>query len=277
MPDRAETQTPQGRADGSKAAVATCDDTLSSPEDSTPVFDVHAPHESAHTWKGFFIHIATIVIGLFIAVALEQSVEALHDRHELAALRADLHAESQQILFDSRRAEAAQIYELGWFRRRVAQVQDAIFENRPLDRREPYNIPYFASPDIPIWRSAKTGSRLSLLTKGEVNAYGEIEYVQRKVETLSDARKDSEDAVRSFQREFPVLSNGDPDFTKASLQDMHRYLTLLTAGRVSINRYLHWLRMLHGAELAVIDGKTRLDDLYAAEAKIAGTVGDDPL
>jgi len=53
------------------------------------MLDVHAPHEVLHTWKGFFIHIATIVVGLFIAVALEQSVEALHRRHEVAALRED--------------------------------------------------------------------------------------------------------------------------------------------------------------------------------------------
>jgi len=45
------------------------------------MLDVHPPHESIHTWKGFFIHIATIVIGLLIAVALEQTVEYFHHRH----------------------------------------------------------------------------------------------------------------------------------------------------------------------------------------------------
>ena len=46
---------------------------LCNPENSAPMLDVHAPHESIHTWKSFFIHIATIVIGLFIAVGLEQT------------------------------------------------------------------------------------------------------------------------------------------------------------------------------------------------------------
>jgi len=36
------------------------------------------PHESIQTWKSFFIHIATIVIGLLIAVGLEQAVETIH-------------------------------------------------------------------------------------------------------------------------------------------------------------------------------------------------------
>jgi hypothetical protein len=35
--------------------------------------------------------------------------------------------------------------------------------------------------------------------------------------------------------------------------------------------------MLQGAELAVIEGKTNPDDLYASETKIAGTAAGDPL
>jgi len=45
------------------------------------MLDVHPPHESVHTWKSFLIHIATIVIGLLIAIGLEQIVEGIHHRH----------------------------------------------------------------------------------------------------------------------------------------------------------------------------------------------------
>lgn len=241
------------------------------------MLDVHAPHEPLHTWKAFFIHIATIVVGLFIAVALEQSVEALHNHHEVAALREDLNGESRQAIVDARGAEAAQIYEMGWLDRRVSQVRTAMFEHRPLEPREAYNIPIFASPDVPIWRSAKAGARISLLTKGETNAYSELEFIARKVEALADVRKDTEDAIRGFHKELPVLPNGDPDFSKASPEDLHRYLSLLTTTGVAVNRYLFWLRMLQGAELAVINGKTGLDELYDSEWKVAGTVAGDPL
>ena len=37
--------------------------------------EVHPPHEAVHAWRGFLLHIATIVIGLLIAVLLEQTVE----------------------------------------------------------------------------------------------------------------------------------------------------------------------------------------------------------
>jgi hypothetical protein len=59
------------------------------------MLDVHPPHEAAHTWKDFFIHIATIVIGLLIAVGLEQTVEWLHRKHELREARLALEQESR--------------------------------------------------------------------------------------------------------------------------------------------------------------------------------------
>ena len=57
------------------------------------MLDVHPPHASAHTWRDFLIHIATIVIGLLIAVGLEQSVEYFHTRHEVAETRRALRTE----------------------------------------------------------------------------------------------------------------------------------------------------------------------------------------
>ena len=57
------------------------------------MLDVHPPHEAAHTWKDFLIHIATIVVGLCIAVGLEQTVEYFHHRHQVSDTRAALSAE----------------------------------------------------------------------------------------------------------------------------------------------------------------------------------------
>lgn len=46
------------------------------------MLEVHSPHESVHTWKSFFIHIAIITIGLLIALCLEKTVEYFHHRHQ---------------------------------------------------------------------------------------------------------------------------------------------------------------------------------------------------
>ncbi|MGA8940250.1 MAG: hypothetical protein WB439_13895 [Acidobacteriaceae bacterium] len=57
------------------------------------MIDIQPPEHTPHTWRDFFIHIATIVLGLVIAIGLEQSVEAIHHRHQLAEARKELRGE----------------------------------------------------------------------------------------------------------------------------------------------------------------------------------------
>jgi hypothetical protein len=60
------------------------------------MLDVHPPHEATHSWKDFFIHIATIVVGLLIAVGLEQTVEYFHHRVEIRETREALRREKEE-------------------------------------------------------------------------------------------------------------------------------------------------------------------------------------
>ena len=59
------------------------------------MIEVHAPHEAVHSWKDAFIHIAIIVVGLLIAVGLEQTVEWMHHRREVAKVREELRGERE--------------------------------------------------------------------------------------------------------------------------------------------------------------------------------------
>jgi hypothetical protein len=267
MAERAEPGIPQQTADGATHEVPSEAETLETP---TSMLDVHSPHQALHTWKDFFIHIATIVVGLFIAVALEQSVEAINRRHEAAALREDLRQESRQILADARNTEAAHLYEIRWVAARIAQTQRALQDRHPVEPRAANDMPIYASPDIPIWRSAKAGGRVSLLSKGEVNAYAEIEYVQTHLDEMEVVKNSARYAVKSFNRQFPLLPNGDPDFSSASTADLHAYLGLLATAYESLEAYIHWLRIIIGAETAVVDGRTKLDEIYASERKSGG-------
>jgi hypothetical protein len=65
------------------------------------VFDVHPPNTSIHGWRDFSIHLATITIGLLIALGLEGSVEWLHHRHVMhqaeAGLLAEIRSNSQSM------------------------------------------------------------------------------------------------------------------------------------------------------------------------------------
>src|ERR1700730_1204283 len=87
MADPDDPAIPQAPADDQTSTPITDAEALSTPETSEPMLEVHAPHESIHTWKSFFIHIATIVIGLLIAVGLEQAVETIHWHNQVRAAR----------------------------------------------------------------------------------------------------------------------------------------------------------------------------------------------
>jgi len=94
MTDRPNPGTPQEPAGGAQATAARGAEAPSTPEISAPMLDVHAPHQTVHTWKDFLIHIAAITIGLLMALGLESTVEWLHHRHQaqqaLALLRQEL-------------------------------------------------------------------------------------------------------------------------------------------------------------------------------------------
>jgi hypothetical protein len=57
------------------------------------MLDVHAPHEAVHGWRDFFIHLATITIGLLIALGLEGCVEWMHHRNLVKEVEVSLHDE----------------------------------------------------------------------------------------------------------------------------------------------------------------------------------------
>jgi uncharacterized protein YigA (DUF484 family) len=64
-------------------------------KEHAPMLDVHPAHHAANSWKDFFVHIATIVLGLLIAISLEQTVEYFHHRSEVAETREALRRERQ--------------------------------------------------------------------------------------------------------------------------------------------------------------------------------------
>jgi hypothetical protein len=135
------------------------------------MLDVHPPHAPTHTWRDFLIHIATIVIGLLIAIGLEQSVEYFHHRHQLHQLHEDLHAESLRnlhiALADIDDSEALHT-------RDMAIYQEVVAANR--DHRAPVlhttlGHSGYVKPASAAWTVAQQSGTLSLLPRDEAQLY----------------------------------------------------------------------------------------------------------
>ena len=238
---------------------------------------IHKP-KAAHSLREFLSEISIIVVGIAIALAGEQAVEAVHRNIEVSALRLDLRAESRQIETDAQKCEAQSDYELRWLNKRIAQVQATVWQGRSLAAHEPNDEPTCASPDIPIWRSARSGGKTNLLTKDEVTAYAEVEYVQTHLDLYRQDSEKAKGVVRGFNRQFLTLPDGKPDFSVATPQDLRDYLLLLTNSANSIDKYRSWIRILIGAEDAIVAGKGNLNDIFASERKAGyGNVTHDPM
>jgi hypothetical protein len=164
------------------------------------MIDVHPPHEATHTWKDFFIHIATIVVGLLIAIGLEQTVEFVHHRHQLAEVRAALgherdinldHIEENRGLtarMEAYLAEDAQLLE-----RRAAG------DRSPLAGKLKYAFEIEALTDA-AWQTATESAVLGLMTDGERERYAHhyrmIDYYEATLRDLASPQDRAAAIVR---------------------------------------------------------------------------------
>src|SRR6185437_8605625 len=64
-------------------------------EENVPVIDIHPPAHGGITRRDFFVHLFIVVLGILIAIGMEQGVEYIHHRQELAEARRELATEYQ--------------------------------------------------------------------------------------------------------------------------------------------------------------------------------------
>jgi hypothetical protein len=175
--------------------------------------DVHPPHEPIHSWKDFFIHLITITIGLFIALSLEQTVEWVHHRHQVAETREALRIELQQNR-DRFALETAEFYRqnaalgknLSVFLY-LQQHPGAPQEKLPSAVTwEAFGAAYYDS----AWKTAEQTSVTALMPQEEVrSASRQYVYLERIRAAHLDARQAIYEAKRYAYRD-PELSHLSP-------------------------------------------------------------------
>jgi hypothetical protein len=167
MADRLEPEILQGPADSSTAAMSPVAESSSIAEVSAPMLDVHAPHQTVHTWKDFLVHIAAIAIGLLLALALEKLAEYVHERRQLTEARLELALE----VAENRRTWSANVTESA----RIEQELDAdlkliqaVRSHAPVgDRKLEYSVRFYAVRDGP-WQAVRQSSSLNLMPHEEL-------------------------------------------------------------------------------------------------------------
>jgi hypothetical protein len=238
------------------------------------MIDVHPTHHGSFTRRDFFIHLGIVVLGILIAIGLEQTVEHVHRLHQAAELRANLRSDSQQVLSDTDHCIASFQYATTWLSARTLQVKQTVWQHQPLAAAAAFKAPPCASPDLPIWRIAKESGLAFYLSKSEVTGYSEIEFVLTLFKERTVQAASASHATRQFLATFPSFPDGQPDLSAASPEDLHRYLTLLSVEEDGNTRTLDSLHLVRGATRAVAGGEANLNAIYQAEH---ADVASDPI
>ncbi len=146
------------------------------------MLDIHPPHHAANTWRDFLIHIATIVIGLLIAIGLEQTVEYAHRRHILHQAETDLRAETR----DNRELLAKDEAQLQAARRQFsANLQTLIALRAHSDTPNSLSFNWhWSDMQSSAWATARDTGALALMpyedAQGFSMIYGQQDIVNRQ-------------------------------------------------------------------------------------------------
>ena len=202
----------------------------------SPVLDVHVPH-TTHTWKDFWIHLGTIVIGLLIAISLEQSVEWLHHLHQRHQLEDDLQAEA-------RRNHDYALIDLAIYDKIVAwllELQHGVDAVRESHGKAGFVYPERPDglPDSPryvayhvlqteVWTTAKESSLLVLLPREVAEVYARSYIQTDQVQQTRDRVRDRGIRQGAFEGRFsrgmyPAVA----DVARFTPQQLDEYEALL--------------------------------------------------
>ena len=141
------------------------------------MIDIHPTHHGSFSRRDFFIHLGIVILGILIAIGLEQSVEYLHHRHQRQALIDDFHQECADNLkvfdFDLDVVH----HEIAWEHASLAALRNA----QPHDGYITVTMPQppaqnnLQSPSRSVWSVAKTSGKVDLLPENLAEIFDRVD------------------------------------------------------------------------------------------------------
>jgi hypothetical protein len=230
----------------------------STPEEQAPMLDVHPAHHAANSWKEFFIHIATIVVGLCIAIGLEQTVELFHHHSEVRQMESDLRHEDHENQAVIRRNLLAIDQGIASADAAIAMLQKPASRNglSPIPPAPQANL---TAPGNTAWLTMRDSGLLAIAPRPLVDNYWKVNFIHEAVFTQVDlvySNMNELSALLSLQHPDKPITQTDREVL---LTAAARYRESLIALRIRLN-------VLNTAiDLALHDQSINADNLYAGQ------------
>lgn len=186
------------------------------------MLDVHPPHGRVSGIGDFFLHLFTITVGLFIALALEGAVE----RYQKSEVRREAESNLRQEMRDNRKSlatgEAAMEEEKKSLIGSLAFLQ-AKEEGRPYDIKNIALGFSLTSLSDASWRTATATGALSLMEYSHAQRYAGVYQLQEEVMRLQHSALDDFLTLQAMSYHFDPArvtvadAKSDESFVKNAL------------------------------------------------------------
>jgi len=233
---------------------------------------VHAPHDENFSWRGFLTHIAVVVIGLLLALGLEQGVEFVHHEFQRARLEGEMRATFQSNLARADR----NIQVLNGFRAYLIELRSAVNSriaggsDQPPAVSDPRNYAYAPPLNLGSYEASKINGSLGLLGLNRVRLYGRIEFQQNLMLASFQHFYDSLADLRAFSDRFnrkdePTQSKVyQPNIAELSPSQLLEYQVILAKLIQYDRQYATQIARLKASHQLMLKGVDDLDTLVDA-------------
>lgn len=187
------------------------------------MLDVHPIDAPVHGWRDFLIHIATIVVGLCIAVGIQQLVESIHNHYQVIETREALRLERES------NHETLAGNQAAW-RWGIAELQNNLLVFQYLQRHPGTpqeklpGVLLWASSDYQfasaVWDATEKSGVVALLPREEIEADSTLYFFLRRV---NDLGYETARAIKEAERYD--LSDVDPSHLNPAQIDTEIELT----------------------------------------------------
>lgn len=228
------------------------------------------PMEGVHSWKQFLVHMAIVVIGVCIAIGLEQSVEWMHHRHQRSELQADLQDEArknERVI--ARDLEVQQLEP--WFERAMEGAATAPQQGKIKLTMTPTPclpgsvgsavVRYFA-PSEAVWTTAKESGLTNLLPVEQGRMYARLAHNYDLLGPARDRVANGCDAIVAMQHRLARRAGADGadevwTMTPAQAEELGK---AAAQTQVAVQGLLFRLRWSEVYEEGIVRGETKADE-----------------
>jgi hypothetical protein len=219
---------------------------------------------------------AIVVVGIMIAIGLEQTVEWVHHEHQREQLHADLHEEIRANI----EKEELDLQREAGIRSYLLQLRNAVDAQR---KRPGTAVVLPPRPDVALvhplmaaWNAAKESGVVALLPASEIRLYNRLVFQVGRMDTEMEAFHASSLALESFEQRFVNGPGGfdfgalttAPDITQMSAADLEEYSKLLSAEITTLDRFTARIRTVYAEDRALRDGARTEDELVRSAEKL---------